>query len=522
MRWLFKKSKWVHKYIGLILILFSTWMSLSGMLMNHPELIAGLSVPKWLVPPQYHPHNWNRSSLITFDFLDDKPKTGYLAGKLGVLKTEDGGKTFHAFDKGFPASRYYRKTYTMLLLKGERQRLMAGTEGGLYVCSLEREQWHQVPLGEEREPVKKILAVKNNIIVFTPSRAYESAMTKGELTFSEIALPRSEKDNRITLVKLFFDLHSGKVWGLPGKLLFDLAGLVIIFLSVTAFYIWFYPHAKRKNGERQNGQKNGLNLFKKLSRQHNLIGIWSGVILLIIGATGVFMRPPLLVVIGEGTVPEALYPSVERPKPWEEKIQNALYDSVEGNIIIAATDGFWSEPADFSKPFVKRDMSAPVFVMGATVLEPYGSGGYLVGSFSGIYHQERATGEAIDMLTGERAGEISSVMPGDFMVTGYFKTPQGEEFITTHEQGLIPLNGARTDGRFNMPSELVDGYEMPLWNFLFELHNGRIFGDLIGNWYILLVPLGSILFVLVVLSGIYDWCYISLFKNRRSSNLPTE
>jgi hypothetical protein len=52
---IFKISKWLHKYIGLALILFLMWMSLSGVLMNHPDLIAGIYVPRLLVPLQYHP-----------------------------------------------------------------------------------------------------------------------------------------------------------------------------------------------------------------------------------------------------------------------------------------------------------------------------------------------------------------------------------------------------------------------------------------------------------------------------------
>jgi len=51
---------------------------------------------------------------------------------------------------------------------------------------------------------------------------------------------------------------------------------------------------------------------------------------------------------------------------------------------------------------------------------------------------------------------------------------------------------------------------MPLWNWLFEIHNGRFFKDLIGEWYILIVPLGSLLFVLITLSGVYDWIHIRI------------
>jgi hypothetical protein len=49
MKILFKISKWLHKYIGLVLLLFLMWMSISGVLMNHPELISGTGL--FMRPP---------------------------------------------------------------------------------------------------------------------------------------------------------------------------------------------------------------------------------------------------------------------------------------------------------------------------------------------------------------------------------------------------------------------------------------------------------------------------------------
>lgn len=47
----------------------------------------------------------------------------------------------------------------------------------------------------------------------------------------------------------------------------------------------------------------------------------------------------------------------------------------------------------------------------------------------------------------------------------------------------------------------------------FEIHNGRFFKDWIGGFYILIIPLGSLLYVLIILSGVYDWFYIKVLKN---------
>ena len=60
----YKKSKWYHKYIGIVFLLPLIWMSISGILINHKELIADYSVPNWLVPSMYDVKNFSRSAII--------------------------------------------------------------------------------------------------------------------------------------------------------------------------------------------------------------------------------------------------------------------------------------------------------------------------------------------------------------------------------------------------------------------------------------------------------------------------
>lgn len=513
MKWLFRKSKWIHKYIGLLLILFAVWMSISGILLNHPEIIGGISVPKWMLPPQYEIKNWNRSSLITLQFTEQNPSVGYAAGKMGVWKTEDGGHTFSSFNEGLPASDYYNKTYS-LLIREDHHDILAGTEGGLYHRKLQSGPWKRLDLGDKKEPIKKIIRTESNIIVFSDSNIYSSPDSYTSNSFVQHDVKRDSAAPRaVSLVRLFFDLHGGKAWGLIGQLIFDLTGLVIIFLSVTAFYIWFSPWRNKRRSRKAkppNQKKNKL--YKFFSEHHNKWGIWFGLILILISFTAIFMRPPLLAIIAKGDIPASLYPGIERPGDWDKKIRNALYDEDNGKIVIAAEDGTWIGDANLRSPFEKFEIQTPVFVMGATVFENPGKNEYLIGSFSGIFREKTNPGETIDLLTGQVPDKISSVRPSEVMVTGYFRTPDGEEFVTSHEKGLIPLGNARTMGRFRMPDDLTGKSNMSLWNFLFEIHNGRIFKDFIGNWYILFIPIASILFFLVIVSGIYDWFYITFSK----------
>ena len=136
MKKLFKLSKWIHKYIGLLLVLFLMWESASGILMNHPELISNISVPGWLIPSHYHIENWNRSSLTRIVYSNTNKERLFGSGKLGVWESNDGGKTFYPFMKGYTESYYYLKTNDLFLHENDSlQILFAAADDGLYYNS---------------------------------------------------------------------------------------------------------------------------------------------------------------------------------------------------------------------------------------------------------------------------------------------------------------------------------------------------------------------------------------------------
>lgn len=505
-------SKWIHKYIGLLLILFLVWMSISGILINHPSLIAGIDMPLFLTPQQYHYQNWNRSSLIELQYLNHNPEIAIACGKAGVWISIDGGKTFSAYNDGLPESGYYRKTADIFIREGDKTVIYAGTKKGLYQRELHDKQWTQIPLPVENAEIKKILFFKNKLHVFSTSNVFSADFPAETLIFKHQPLNRDEPLKKISLVDLFFELHSGAIWGLPGKLLFDLAGVILFFLSISAFYSWYYPWKRKKQrpfGIQSSGRVRRM--FKWFFKYHLKLGIWAAFVLFVFGATGFFMRPPLLaILIGDG-IPKEFYPGIVHKNPWHDKINNVLYDISKDKIIIEAKDGLWQGDPDFNSDFKKIDLNVPVFVMGTTVFENADSSSYLAGSFNGLYLFDKNTGSSFDLINEKIAKDVSSVRPADLMVTGYFKTPAGESFISTHEKGIIPLGDSNINNRFIMPEQLAET-GLPLWNWFFEIHNGRFFKDWIGGLYILIIPLGSLLYMLIILSGVIDWLYIKVWK----------
>jgi uncharacterized iron-regulated membrane protein len=316
---------------------------------------------------------------------------------------------------------------------------------------------------------------------------------------------------------LVFDLHDGKVWGLPGRLLFDLAGVTLFYLSVSAFYAWYYPkrviawrRRRRSRPPRWMGR-----LFRFIHRYHLKLGVWSAAVLLVIGLTGFFMRPPMLMLLA-GDVSAGWYPGPLDPNPWHRKINNALYDPDRDRLLIQADDGVWQGSSDPDEFFTKVRLPVPIFIMGATVFDSQADQTYLVGSFSGIFRVEPDKGRTMNLLSPQQVPLKSRMRPAGKMITGHFSTPDGSVYVTTHHLGLLNAQGNMATG-FAMPLSVRANYRMPLWNYLFEIHNGRFFRDWLKNGYILLVPVGSLLFILITLSGVFDWAYHKIRRSQRSA-----
>lgn len=519
MKVLYRKSRWLHKVLGLILIPFLIWMSISGIILNHPELMAQIDVPSWLIPSPYKIDNWNRSSII--GTVQTSDRSIYLYGKKGVWHVAN-TNSIRFLGNGFPESAFLQKTYHLILLtQGKDSLLLAATDGGLFFSHLKDLEWHEIPLPGKAEKLKKILFVQNSLLVIGESNLYRCSLEQFPGPFTIVTPNRLENEKRITLVQLFFDLHDGKVWGLLGRLLMDLMGLIIIFASITGFYVWFWPWRTKKLAT-VRFKPQTINRLRSWNKWHIKIGAIVAVFFLILAGTGLFMRPPFLVAIAEKTLPAHYYPGKLSSNPWEHKIHNALYDAQRQRLIIATADGLWSGPPQLDRPFKKIELNVPIFVMGPTHFEALPNGHYRIASFSGIFDYNPSQDQAIDLLTGQKAKNISTVRPAELMVTGYFELKDGSKWITAHEQGICNLQGQPVH-LWPVPKELNTQHTLSLWNYMFEIHNGRIFKFLIGDFYILIIPLGSIMFLLITLCGLFDWAYRKFRKPiLQSSGYPEE
>ena len=519
----YKKSKWYHKYIGLMIIFPLIWMSISGILINHKELISDYTVPNWLTPSIYNIKNFNRSAIIDFVNIDN---IDIFAGKKGIFLIDNNKIDF--FSNGLNSSVINRKIWDLHYLKNSKT-LFAATEGGLYYIKLDRvitkenllkKEWKNIKLDNINKPIKKIVETDDKLFIFTDSDFFRS---NKDLNFKKVT-PKRDEDNHVTMIELFFHLHDGSIWGTVGKVIFDISGFLIIFLSISAFYIWFIParlkkkqrKIKKRDKKISDGTKLKLNKKRKLYRffkkHHNRVGIHSFFTVIIISFTAIFMRPPLIVAITDVTLPDYIYPATRSKNSWNKRIENALYDKKRGKLLVQCSDGIWSSNSNLKELFTKENY-LPYFIMGASYFEEK-NGDYIVGSFSGLYRFSPDNNKIYNIISKKEVDSVSRTRPKKGqMITAYFNY-NDKQYIATHIAGLLD-----TDGKMVTPFEqpkIMNEIEFPLWNWMFELHNGRIFKGIIGKWYIIFVPLLSIFFFLMLLSGIYD--YIHIFKIKKRQN----
>jgi hypothetical protein len=132
-RTIFKISKPIHKYVGLVCLVYFILMGVTGVLLNHPSLIRPFSIPLSWMPGSYNYVKWNRMALREAVFSTAHPGTVYIGGKSGVWRSRDNGNAFTHLTRGFPTSAYDRDTRSLLLREtGHFQYLYAGTQAGLY------------------------------------------------------------------------------------------------------------------------------------------------------------------------------------------------------------------------------------------------------------------------------------------------------------------------------------------------------------------------------------------------------
>ncbi len=487
-----KLHRWPAVVIAFIAVLFAT----SGIIMNHRGVFSSIDVSRNILPANYTYSNWNQSAVRGSVELDSSALLIY--GNVGIWKSDPALLAFEDFNEGFPKGIDNRKIYSLIVFQ---QKLYAGTHLGLYFKAVENGKWEKIQLPVKNDRIADLALKGDSLLVLT--RDYLLVSTDGA-SFHSTQLPAPTDYVRKTgLFDTFWQLHSGELFGLTGKLIVDLLGIITIVLSVTGLLHFFFPGIIRRRKKKAKPTKSYVSVKKQNLHWHNVLGYIFALFLLINTFAGIHLRPPLLIAIANKQVGIIPGTHLDSPNPWFDKLRRVYWDEHRKRYLFSTSDGFYFAEPTLRDPLVPAFSQPPVSVMGCNILEPLNRHQMLVGSFSGIFTWNVETGRVSDFFSGAPyqapTGMTSPI--GANMAAGLVKS-KNQAWWFDYNQGAIALSGKPFP---EMPQQIRKDSPMSLWNVSQEIHTGRIFENILGPFYILFVPLAGICLLIVLISGVIVW-----------------
>ena len=579
-----------HRWFGLVLSVFMLVFCVSGIILNHREAFSGSEVSRKWLPASYHIKNFNNGVVkgtvvkkSAAHSLSSENCDSVLAyGCAGIFLTDSRLSTWQDFNAGLPESIDERNVRHVV--KAKDGSLWCAALRDVYRYDENARQWKKVELPGNEERIMDVALGKNSIqvVALTRSRIFEITPIASNIDVSESpsSLASSAKggvsekspdifekksggisekvgtflgkyrveakiipapknyEPKTTLFKLVWHLHSGEFFGLPGKLMVDAIALVLIVLSITGIIRFILPYGIRrakkvKSEERRvknslaakNRMKRLGKLFAWNMKWHDKIGYVTIVLTLWIAITGMCLRPPLMVPLVLSKLPQTVG---EDGNVWQDKLRAIRWDAVQGDWLVSTSEGFLRVDEDFSQaPKMLPDDECPkLSPMGITVWESDGKGGWIVGSFRGIYRWNpvnHSSNQILDYFTDKPSVETSMIPISDNLVCGYSEDfLGGKPLVFDFAKGVEDAKGQavalcndepKTSRNEESMSDLIcETAPMSLWNVALELHVGRCYSPFLGPLSDLFVFLSGLLITLVLLSG-----YIISHRRRKKA-----
>lgn len=486
-----------HKWLGIFLILLLILFSISGIVLNHRDLLAKAEISRNHIPKDYRYVNWNNASVK--EMVKLSADSVLLYGNVGIWRSDSLLRNMEDMNAGFPAGIDYRKVFKVI---SYRHRLYAGTLYGLYRFDVATRAWQHLPMPVKEANVVDMEVKGDSLLVLTRSHLMLSV---DGARFSEVKLPTpAGYDNKVSLFKTLWVIHSGEIYGEVGKLIVDIVALVLIFLSITGLVLFF---SKKKIKDKQlaaASKKKHRDAYRWNIRWHNKIG-WITILFAVVTTlTGMFLRPPLLIAIASAKVGKIPFTELDTPNPWFDILRRIIYLPTEDKFVISTTEGFYYTDTEF-RLLNKFDNQPPASVMGVTVLEDEGEYGLLVGSFNGLFLWDYRNGFVFDAIKREPYVRPAKAGPpvGDYKISGFGFDRGGRRVAFDYSHGVMGLEDKPDFPA--MPRQILDRSPMSLWGVALEVHTGRFFSPLMGSMYILLVPLTGLFTLFVLVSGFVVW-----------------
>lgn len=492
-----RKLTWrkYHKWVGLAFAFFLFVFCLSGIVLNHRTAFSHLDVNRAILPSAYHIEGYN-NGIVRGTIANGDSVLAYGTG--GVWQTHRDAMVWTPMNEGFPKGVDHRN------IRG----LVQTTDGTLW-CATNYDAYSyvggkwcaaQLPHGDERINDITLLPDSTGVVVLSRSALYTITAT-GKIVRKEIR-PAAGFTPKETLFRIVWKLHSGELFGLPGRLVVDIISVVLIFLCITGVVLFILPYRIRRNNRKSRAEaelhrsatEQNKSLVSKMKwnlHWHNRVGGITIILTLFLTITGTCLRPPLMLPF--------VFMHVEAPgtkdNAWHDRLRAIRWDATQHQWLLHTSDGFLTLDSTMTNTpvLLPIDKTPTVSPMGINVFQQGTDGKWLIGSFSGLYRWNSATGEQIDYFTGEVPPMERSPFSISTAVTGY-----SDDFMTNH-----PVVFCYSDAANDMPRQPSVLAETPLslWNVALELHVGRCYQPLIGPLSSLFVFIWGLLSTFVLISG---------------------
>lgn len=538
-----------HRWFGLVLSVFMLVFCVSGIILNHREVFSGCEVSRKWLPASYRIKNFNNGVVkgtvveksAAHSLSSENCDSVLVYGCAGVFLTDSRLSTWQDFNAGLPESIDERNVRHVV--KAKDGSLWCAALRDVYRYDENSHRWKKVELPGNEERIMDVALAKDSmtVVALTRSRVFTIVpfVQYGEIvkigkssseTYrveSKIIPAPKKYEPKTTLFKLVWHLHSGEFFGLPGKLVVDAIALVLIVLSITGILLFILPYGIRiaKKLAAKARMKRLGKQFAWNMKWHNKIGYVTIVLTLWIAITGMCLRPPLMVPLVLSKLPQAVG---EDGNVWQDKLRAIRWDAVLGDWLVSTSEGFLRVDEDFSQaPKMLPDDECPkLSPMGVTVWESDGKGGWIVGSFRGIYRWNpvnHSLNQILDYFTGKPSEETSMIPISDNLVCGYSEDfLGGKPLVFDFAKGVEDAKGQavalcndepKTSRNEESMSDLIcETAPMSLWNVALELHVGRCYSPFLGPLSDLFVFLSGLLITLVLLSG-----YIISHRRRKKA-----
>lgn len=505
-----------HRWIGLVLSLFVIMFAISGIFLNHRQVISKWEISRSSLPKNYHYYNWNNASVK--GTLKLSPDSILIYGGSGVWLTDSTQSFLSNFTEGMKRGSDNR--WCENIVRTASGELFAVTTFDLYQLGSNGE-WQSLTEALGRDERLSDVAVRGDtLVVISRSELYVATAPYNHFTKIEMAAPEGYVKD-IALYRLIWTLHSGEAFGTAGRLFVDFIGLLAIFISISGVIVLLFPSIVRKIKDRER-RKRKAQFRRRTLRWHNKLGVWFLFFLLLTAITGMFLRPPAMITVIKNRVPPILGTLQNSNNPWFEKLRTIRYDTHRDDWLINTSEGLYQLQTLASQP-QPIDKAPPISVMGLSVFQQLSDNRWAVGSFSGLYYWDRETGRAIDAtkqkelyLNGAPTGDIvrdqyRGVM-GNVDVSGYSNDFHNQETLFSYSKGALALGKSHTPPP--MPQAIQRG-KMSLWHLSLETHTGRIYTFMVKGVLgeSIFITLSGLLLILTYISGYI--VYRRLYRKRR-------